>query len=144
MTQAQRAKILKALADKPMMGNKLAFAQAGVRMTKAQIAATLEADPEFADDLAIARGVDPDILEFPLVLVAKDPDHKHWPTAIRLVMQARHPSYGDKTKVELSGPDGGPMEVTSPDVVAAAERFAALTDAAVRRAAATGTDDPPS
>lgn len=140
MTNKQRADILKALGKQPMMGNKRAFAEAGVRMTKNQIAATLEDDPEFADDLAIARGVDPDVLEYPLVLVAKDPEHKHWPTAIRLVMQARHPSYGDKTRLELTGADGGPMEVTNPDVVAAAERFAALTDAAVRRAGTDGED----
>lgn len=48
---------------------------------------------------------------------------------------------GYTEQIEVSGPDGGPMEVLNPDVVAAVDRFAALTASAVRAAARTGTGE---
>lgn len=54
-------------------------------------------------------------------------------------LKARRPEvYRDNQRVELTGADGGPLEVTSPDVAAALERFNTNIDRLIARAESGG------
>lgn len=69
----------------------------------------------------------------------KDPQ-----AAIRAGETAIRAGGGFTERVEMTGADGGPLEVQNPDVAAAVDRFAALTDAAVRAATREREEPPPS
>lgn len=148
VTDEQRAEMLRIVEQEPNIGHAHALRRAGVAGTKGQLAAYIDQHPELADDINAARGkrIRTELLRRAIDGVEEPvytPSGKLAGTRVvysdRLLEFAAR-MYLDEAKalrtghVEVTGKDGGPMEVHS-DVAAAVDRFTALADAAVRAAA---------
>lgn len=164
LTPELRDKTAAAIQEDRAQGNVAALRAAGAVGSKGHLRKLIEADDEIQHLIADTRGYSPEAIENEIVRRAidgvsepvfnKDGDHVgdkvvYSDRLLVLLAKARHPSYRDR--VEIGGPNGGPMEVNSPDVAAAIERFTAtitrLTDraqsgGAVRSLAAAATELP--
>lgn len=121
MTDNQRERIIAALQENPAMGNKVAFAAAGLRRTKAEIAAELAADENLADAIDQARGHEPAKVIHTVWQIATDKDHPSALRAALAILGREDASWRAKVDVEHAGS----LEVANPDVAAAIERFTA-------------------
>lgn len=133
ITPAQREKALALIGKTRTLGNVAALRTAGVVGSGAHIR-TLVVQSGFYDDAAVARGWDLVAVENSTWLVAQDPEHSHWDRANARVLKAYHPLYREQAQLEVSGR----MEVSSPDVAAAIERF---TSTILRLASRGGEDE---
>jgi hypothetical protein len=123
LTDEQREAWLDVIRAKPSIGSKQALAELGVRATKRQIAGLL-ADPDFHDAYEQARGRHPDQLEAEALRravdgVDEDVYHdgqvvgqvrRYSDRLLAVILRARHPAY--RERVEYTGADGAPLEVT--------------------------------
>lgn len=136
----KRAKYLKCLRDNPEIGNKTAFRRAGVRITKPEIEALFAADPDLEQEALEARGRNIQAVEQTIWEIAQDAAH---PSALRagVLLMGRYSDRGWlparlDLRHEHSGPGGGPMEVSHPDLAAAIERFTTAVVRSTERARA--------
>lgn len=143
LTDRQRDLVREFYAQNPKGGYKSALAHAGVHVTKAVAKAMIEADDDLDDLPYQALRVDRQTALAAIGDILNDPEHKD---RLRAALASLAMLYGlsEKQSLELTGAEGGPLEVTNPDVAAAVDRFTALADAAVRRTVLDGTDSPPS
>lgn len=139
LTETQRATYLATLEANPKLGDVPALRAAGVQGTSGELRAIVRDDPELHEDAWVARGWEVLPAISALATVAVDTDHRSWNQANDRWLELR--GYTKKSRLELSGPDGGPMEVDG--VADALERFATLTTAAVRAAARAPAGDAP-
>lgn len=130
LTSDELERLTAHVALNPELGNVKAMRAAGIRdhYTNGQL-------KELLDDDVVAqlREVRGEPAKKALHVVAADPDHKHWPHAIRAVL----PAYGgsefqESSRVELTGRDGNPIEVQDrsaslDDVARVLEAVGALT-----------------
>lgn len=125
ITDKQRQKFLKILADDHHQGVILALRAAGVEGSKGQLRRLYETDVSLADEAMNARGWNVNRVEGVAWEVAIDKTHPAWNYAnTRLLKAYGGPQFRDQTALELTGKDGGPMEVNT-DVSDAVERFTA-------------------
>jgi hypothetical protein len=113
LTQEQRDTALnlirQARTDDTALGNVAALRQAGVEGTKGQIRNLI--DDDLAEELREARGWSLVRVEDTTFKVAMDPDHPNWDRANSRVLRAYHPAYRDISRHELTGKDGGPVQL---------------------------------
>lgn len=142
LTATQHAKILAFYTDPTNKGRgyKAALEAAGIAYgnTSSTAKQLIEQDPELHDAFLQAQGLDAPSLLRTIGAVASDLQHKDCVKAATWGLNVIH-GMRERRAVEMTGADGGPMEVTNPDVAAAVDRFTALTDAAVRRTTSPGT-----
>lgn len=165
LTPELREATAAAIQEDRAQGNVAALRAAGAVGSKGHLRKLINDDDEIQHLIADTRGYSPEAIENEIVRRAiegvsepvfnKDGEHVgdkvvYSDRLLALLAKARHPSYRDK--VEVTGADGGALEVNSPDVAAAIERFTAtvtrLTDraqpgGAVRSLAAAATELPP-
>lgn len=128
-----RARFIELLHTKPAPGNTMALVQAfhdcGDHVYKSEVKHLL--DEDLKADAREARGWDPDAVTDTLYAIGKDKDHPQVVRAATLLLQAHGgPEWRTKNSLEVSGPDGGPVEVHD-------DRSASLDDVA-RVLTATG------
>lgn len=145
VTDQQRAKLYELIAEDPWRGHIKAARQAGIEGMRGQLTAWLKADEGFQEFLHTARGdlLDQAGLSVPhlftkLASVVNDDGHSSQLRAITEALAIR--GISGRQRVEITGEDGGAVEVTNPDVAAAIERF---TSTVVRLAARGPEELPP-
>jgi hypothetical protein len=141
-TDDQRRLIREFYAENPKGGYKRALAHACINATQEAAKAAITGDDELFEIRETMLGVTSGDALAAVGEILADPTHKDRLRAAEAALKMLH-GYGEKQSLELTGADGGPVEVTSPDVADAAERFIALTAAAVRRTPGLGTDEAP-
>lgn len=139
LTDVQRRKFLKALADNPALGIRPALRAAGVTGTGRQLRDLYDTDDELQDQARDARGWNLTTVEGVAWEVAKDKDHPSWDRANSRILKAYHPQFRDRTEMDVTHSGS----VDNPDVATAIDRFTTLAAAAVRAAARDGQDTPP-
>jgi hypothetical protein len=70
-----------------------------------------EADPEFAELVEDARDRADDAVEAVMYRNCIDPDPSHNTLRMFWLKNRRRPVYGDQSRLEVSGPNGGPVEL---------------------------------
>lgn len=143
----QRKRFLELVRDDAEMGDIRAAREVGVPGKRAQVRAAIEADPDLKADLRQARreglgkqGLGIKSLYKVLSEIVSDPEHKDRLKAAMYALNLN--GVVERQRVEMTGEDGGPVEVNNPDVAAAVDRFTALADAAIRAASRRGTQPP--
>lgn len=149
VSDEQLAEVLRLVEQEPNIGHALALRRAGVPGTKGQLGAYVDAHPELVDDVNAARGkrIRTEILrraidgvEEPVYTPSGRLAGSRVVYSDRLLEFAAR-LYLEEAKqlrtgrVEVTGADGGPMEVQT-DVADAIDRLNALVAAAAVRQAA--------
>lgn len=139
LTDEQREAFLAQLRDDNTIGLVRALRNAGVEGTRGQLRQLISSDEQLQDDTRLARGWNLNRVEGVAWEVALDKEHPSWDRANARVLKAYHPAYRDQSRVEHTGLDGGPLEVSNPDVAAALDRFTStVTRLAARAAESSG------
>lgn len=138
LTDEQRAAVAAFYEANPDGGYKQALAHAGIHATKAAAKAAIVADDDLPEHIQRCLKVDEHSLLKRLGAMSADAAHKDSLRATTFALAALH-GYREKSETVHTGPDGGPMEVTNPDVAAAIDRLTALTAGALRAAQREGT-----
>ena len=135
MTEEQRAAFLAAIEANKEIGHVVALRAAGLEGTKGELKALLTDD--LLEDAREARGQNIRRVEAAAWEVAQDTTHPNWDRANARILKAYGGSqFHDRVDVN------GRMEVETPDLTAAIDRFIALTARAVREAARSRTGSP--
>lgn len=111
LSAAQRKKFLQLITANKGMGTRHALREAGFKGTLRAFDRLLADDEDLRADYEHARGRDLDQVEATAWDVAKDTEHPSWFRANQMVLRAWHPAYRDQSRVELTGADGGPVEM---------------------------------
>jgi hypothetical protein len=144
ITDSQREKLLALIKAEPYAGHADLAARAGIHGTTAQRRQFVKNDPETQAAIAEARGaaLDQAGLNVPhlfvkLARVVNTDDHASQLRAIQyaLTLQGVH---GEVARIEVTGADGDPVEVSNTDVAAAVDRFTTT----IRRLADRQTAEP--
>lgn len=114
LSDEKRGKFLDAVKADPKIGNVAALRAAGVDGTKRDLRAMLTDD--LVEDAREARGWSLIDVEQTTWDVAKNPDHPAWDRANARVLKAYHPSFQDTARLEVTGADGGPVEIVKREV----------------------------
>lgn len=113
LTDDVRARFLELLAASPEAGNVVTLAQAfkdcGQHVYKSEVKPLLDDDLE--QQAREARGWVTNRIEGVRWEVALDKTHTQWERANLSLLKAYHPAFADRSKLELSGPEGGPIAV---------------------------------
>lgn len=112
VTAKQREKFLSLLRADKSCGIARALHNAGVAGTTGQLRAYFDADTDLQEDARLARGWNINRVEGVAWEVALDKNHQSWDRANARVLKAYHPAYRDSARIEHTGKDGTPMEVT--------------------------------
>lgn len=140
ITDEQRTTFLVLLAEDHTKGDVATLREAGVEGSRGQLRRLLDTDDDLKIQAREARGWNINRVEGVTWEVAGDKDHPAWIRAVTLILKAYGgPQFRDQTSLELTGKDGGPMEVST-DVSDAVERF---TSAVVRLVERDGQDQAP-
>lgn len=137
VTAEQRAALVDLLAAEPGIGTVAALRRVGVEGTKGQLRALVKQDDNLAEELHEARGKKlreelmsraVDGYEDPII--GKDGDIVGYRTVksdrlLEFACRMYLPEAKALRGVEVTGRDGGPVEVANPDVAAAIDRFTA-------------------
>jgi hypothetical protein len=116
LTTEQRRLFLDTIRADKKLGSREAFRRAGVTrgplmLTKKQAKATLDANEGLGDDYEIARGRDLEAVEDGAWEIAKDPENPKQLDAIKFVLENNHDGYRRHARIEVTGADGGPVEL---------------------------------
>jgi hypothetical protein len=114
LTAKQRTAFLAAVHNGD--GTREAFRKAGVTrgplmLTKQLADNILNADPDLRHDYEIARGRDIDKVESVAYRIALDDEHPKQLDAARFVLENNHDGYRRHARIEVTGADGGPVEL---------------------------------
>jgi hypothetical protein len=125
-----------------------------VGIRRHQVRALKRADSEFADDYREARGYGDERIRNEIARRAidgvEDPitnkdgeivGHRivYSDRLLGMMAKAHLPEYRESRQIELTGRDGGPLEVENPDVAAAIDRFTGTIRRLTERAQSSGT-----
>lgn len=140
------------------IGDLKALRRAGVLGTRGQLRHLLSVDETLTDDIAAARGRDPEVIRDEIrrraIEGVEEPvfgslgqnmgsgeigtRRVYSDRLLEMMAKAHLPEYQDSVRHEVTGPGGGPLEVNSPDVAAALDRFTSN----ISRLAARAADEP--
>lgn len=109
LTAEQREEVCELVRADRLIGNVAAMRKAGLRGSRGQLRALI--DDDFAEQLLEARGWQITKVEDAAWTVAIDTQHPAWDRANARVLKAHHPAYRDIARHELTGRDGGPIEL---------------------------------
>jgi hypothetical protein len=109
LTDEQRNAVVEAIRADTKLGNVIALRQAGVEGTKGQLRALI--DDELAEQIREARGWSLVQVEQSAWSVATDPEHPSWDRANARILKAYHPAFRDISRHELTGKDGGAIQL---------------------------------
>lgn len=108
-----RARFLQILAEDKEQGNVVALAQAfkdcGQHVYKSEVKPLLDDDLE--QQAREARGWVTNRIEGVRWEVALDKTHTQWERANLSLLKAYHPAFAERSKLELTGAEGGPIAV---------------------------------
>jgi hypothetical protein len=152
ITPAQRVAVIATIRENPEIGNVAALRAAGVAGTRGQLAQFVDDDDELAGDIREARGYGNERIVAEITRRAIDgwdepvfhdgeivgSVRKFDGRLLTLLAKAHVPEFRDVTRHELTGPNGGPVEVQNTDVADALDRFGAT----LRRLAGSVADEP--
>lgn len=148
LTAKQRQKFLDLLREDSNAGHITALRKVGAKGSKGHLGSLV--DEDLREEIAEVRceslkkaGLGHSDLIAKLAWIVHDDGNSSQLRAIQAAFGLHGIQLGQVDRVELTGPDGGPMEVTNPDVAAAIERFTSLADAAIRAATRSGAPEPP-
>lgn len=120
ITAEQRTRTLELIRQEPTLGTTTALRRAGVAGSKGHLKQLV--DDEFENDTQLARGWDIVKVEGTVWQVALDPHHPHWERAAGRLLRAYVEAFKDESKLEVSGPNRGPIQIE--------DRSASLADLA--------------
>jgi len=143
------------------IGDIHAMRDAGVPGTRGTLRRILEADDELQAMIAVARGRDPEVIRDEIrrraIEGAVEPvfgslgagmgsgeigaKRVYSDRLLEMMAKAHLPEYRDTRHLEVTGANGGPVEVENPDVAAAVDRFTAQIKRLAERAAAESGGD---
>lgn len=159
ITRGQRDKTLRLIRKNgSRIGDIRALRRAGVLGTRGQLRQLLNTDDELREEIARARGRDPEVIRDEIrrraIEGVEEPvfgslgngmgsgeigtKRVYSDRLLEMMAKAHLPEYQDSVRHEVTGPAGGPLEVNSPDVAAALDRFTTN----ISRLAARAADEP--
>jgi AcrR family transcriptional regulator len=109
MSNPKKARIVKVFED----GATFDQAAAAVGVSSRTIYRWCDGDPEFAEMVEEARDRADDAVESTVFRNCLDPDSAHNTLRMFWLKSRRRHVYGDQSKLELTGKNGGPVEVLS-------------------------------
>lgn len=143
LTAEQRDRFLDLVRADPYIGHIAAARKAGVPGTKGQLRKLVAGDTDLQAGIAEARadafaelGLGTAALLKKLASVVDANDNPSQLRAIQYAFALQGVNPADR--VEHTGPDGGPVEVTNPDVAAAIDRFTISIRTLAERAQSSG------
>lgn len=138
LTDEQRAGFLAAIQADKTIGNVAALRTIGVKGSKRDLKALL--DDELEEQARLARGWNIRKVEDTYWGVATNPEHPHYERAAGRLLKAYG---GQQFRDHVAIEHGGHVEVESPDVSAAIDRFTTTIRRLTERAQPGGTVRPP-
>lgn len=109
LTDEQRTAVIERIKADPKSGNVAALRAAGVQGTRGQLRALI--DDDLAEQIREARGWSLTVVEESAWAVATNTEHPAWDRANARILKAYHPAFRDVSRHELTGKDGGPVEL---------------------------------
>jgi hypothetical protein len=161
ITRAQRDKALRLIRKHGRaIGDLKALSRAGVLGTRGQLRHLLATDETLKDEIVAARGRDPEVIRDEIrrraIEGVEEPvfgslgqnmgsgeigsKRVYSDRLLEMMAKAHLPEYQDSVRHEHTGPAGGPLEVSNPDVAAALDRFTSTIARLSERAAESGGD----
>lgn len=130
ITDRQRKDLVKLLREDPFRPHVAAMRQVGIQGSKGQLRELLRTDEQLSGLLEQARydylktkrlGVDTMLTK--LADIAHDKGNPSQLRAVGMALTISGVATSDRQRVEVTGEDGDPVEVTNPDLNAAVDRF---------------------